>query len=92
MRRAVEVAALRETGIAMCEHVRSISRDRLIERRGTVTAGTLAMVEDRPGVLLRLQRRLEEPDPSSQLRFSGENPCAAHTAMHENAVRAGLNA
>jgi mRNA interferase MazF len=39
---------------ALCEAVRSISKDRLVVRFGKVKAGTLAIVEDRLRVLLGL--------------------------------------
>ncbi len=38
----------------LCEAIRSISKDRLLQRWGTVAAGTLSAVEDRLRVLLSL--------------------------------------
>jgi mRNA interferase MazF len=39
---------------ALCEAVRSISKERLVKRLGLVSGETLAMVEDRLRILLRL--------------------------------------
>jgi mRNA interferase MazF len=39
---------------ALCEAVRSISKDRLSKRFGLVSRGTLELVEDRLRILLRL--------------------------------------
>jgi mRNA interferase MazF len=39
---------------ALCEAVRSISKERLLKRLGLVSGGTLALVEDRLRILLRL--------------------------------------
>lgn len=39
---------------ALCEAVRSISKERLLKRFGLVSGETLAMVEDRIRILLRL--------------------------------------
>lgn len=39
---------------ALCEAVRSISKERLLRRLGAVSVETLALVEDRLRVLLRL--------------------------------------
>ena len=38
----------------LCEAVRSISKDRLIQRRGSITQTTMATVEDRLRVLMGL--------------------------------------
>jgi mRNA interferase MazF len=38
----------------LCEAVRSISKDRLLTRRGALSATTMAQVEDRLRILLRL--------------------------------------
>lgn len=45
---------LRKRSFAKCEDVRSISRERLAERLGEVTQGTMAAVEDRLRILLGL--------------------------------------
>lgn len=45
---------LRQQSYAKCEDVRSISVKRLVERWGTVTSDTLALVEDRLRILLDL--------------------------------------
>ena len=45
---------VRETSFAMCEQMRSISRDRLVDRWGSVSGETLAQIEDRLRVLLCL--------------------------------------
>jgi len=39
---------------ALCEAVRSISKERLVKRLGVVSEGTLELVEDRLRILLRL--------------------------------------
>jgi mRNA interferase MazF len=39
---------------ALCEAVRSISKERLVKRLGAVSGGTLELVEDRLRILLRL--------------------------------------
>jgi mRNA interferase MazF len=39
---------------ALCEAVRSISKERLLRRLGVVSVGTLELVEDRLRILLRL--------------------------------------
>lgn len=39
---------------ALCEGVRSISKERLLKRLGLVNRGTMEMVEDRLRILLRL--------------------------------------
>lgn len=45
---------VRETSYAMCEAVRSVSADRLERPWGTVSAATIALVEDRLRVVLDL--------------------------------------
>jgi len=45
---------LQKKSFVKCEDVRSVSRDRLWKRLGTVSAGTLAQVEDRLRILLGL--------------------------------------
>ena len=45
---------VRETSYAMCEAVRSVSTDRLERAWGTVSAATLALVEDRLRIVLDL--------------------------------------
>lgn len=45
---------LRKTSYALCEQVRSISKDRLRRRTGTVQGPGLEEVEDRLGILLGL--------------------------------------
>lgn len=45
---------LRQQSYAKCEDIRSISVERLVERWGTVTSDTLALVEDRLRILLDL--------------------------------------
>jgi mRNA interferase MazF len=47
-------AGLRATSFVMCEAVRSISKDRLIDRWGCLTRATLAEIEDRLRVLMGL--------------------------------------
>ena len=47
-------AGLRETSFAMCEALRSVSRERLSRRLGTVSPHVLAQVEDRLRILLGL--------------------------------------
>jgi mRNA interferase MazF len=39
---------------ALCEAVRSLSKERLLKRLGIVSGGTLEMIEDRLRILLRL--------------------------------------
>lgn len=39
---------------AICEQIRSVSKDRLSRRRGLITAGTMSAVEDRIKILLAL--------------------------------------
>ena len=39
---------------ALCEAVRSISKERLMRRLGTASVGTMELVEDRLRILLRL--------------------------------------
>jgi mRNA interferase MazF len=41
-------------GFAKCEDVRSISVERLLSRRGRVTPEELALIQDRPRLLLGL--------------------------------------
>jgi len=45
---------LKARSVILCEAIRSISRDRLEKRWGTVAPGTLALVEDRIRILLGL--------------------------------------
>ena len=45
---------LTNSSALLCEAVRSVSKDRLITRRGSVLRGTMAEVEDRLRVLLGL--------------------------------------
>ena len=45
---------LKNASAILCEAVRSISRDRLVERWGGVGVRTMAQVEDRLRILLRL--------------------------------------
>lgn len=45
---------LRDRSAVLCEAVRSISRERLVARWGAVSARTMAEVEDRLRILLRL--------------------------------------
>ena len=45
---------LRGRSAILCEAIRSISRERLVVRWGAVSAGTMAAVEDRLRILLRL--------------------------------------
>lgn len=47
-------AGLRKTSFALCEMVRSISKERLRRRSGQVQASTLEAVEDRLRILLDL--------------------------------------
>lgn len=47
---------LTNTSAILCEAVRSISKDRLITRRGCVLPKTIADVEDRLRVLMGLQQ------------------------------------
>jgi len=39
---------------ALCEAIRSLSKERLVERLGAVSAKTLQVIEDRLRILLRL--------------------------------------
>ena len=45
---------LRQASFAMCEHMRSLSRDRLVEYWGAADAASIAQVEDGLRVLLCL--------------------------------------
>ena len=45
---------VRETSYAMCEAIRSVSTDRLERSWGTVSASTMAVVDDRLRVVLHL--------------------------------------
>lgn len=45
---------LRQRSFVKCEDIRSVAEERLIERLGNVTRGTLEVVEDRLRILLRL--------------------------------------
>lgn len=45
---------LKKASVAMCEGIRSISKERLVKRRGMVSARTLAAVEDVLRTLLQL--------------------------------------
>lgn len=45
---------LRKASVALCEGIRSISKERLVKRRGTVSTRTLAAVEDVLRTLLQL--------------------------------------
>jgi mRNA interferase MazF len=45
---------LKTTSFAMCEAVRSISRDRLLKRWGSVGAGSMQLIEQRLRMLLEL--------------------------------------
>ena len=43
-----------KTSFVKCEDIRSVAKERLFSHRGTVTANTLTLVEDRLRVLLNL--------------------------------------
>jgi mRNA interferase MazF len=45
---------VRNPTAVLCEAVRSVSIERLVVRWGSVSAGTMAAVEDRLRILLRL--------------------------------------
>jgi mRNA interferase MazF len=45
---------LKSKSAVLCEAIRSISTDRLVQRRGAVAPHTLARIEDRLRILLRL--------------------------------------
>ena len=47
-------SGLPRTSFVKCEDVRSVSRERLRERRGTISASKLDLVEDRLRILLGL--------------------------------------
>ena len=49
-----EESGLKLKSYIKCEDVRSISKDRLAEQRGTVSPGVMALVEDRLRILLML--------------------------------------
>jgi mRNA interferase MazF len=49
-----EESGLKLKSYIKCEDVRSISKDRLAELRGTVSPGVMALVEDRLRILLML--------------------------------------
>lgn len=45
---------LKHPSVVLCDHVRSVTTERLVRRLGTISAGTLAEVEDRLRILLGL--------------------------------------
>lgn len=45
---------VRERSYIMCENIRSVASERLVERWGTVLRATMATVEDRLRILLGL--------------------------------------
>jgi mRNA interferase MazF len=47
-------SGLKQRCFIKCEDIRSIARERLVERRGSISAQTMAMVEDRVQMLLGL--------------------------------------
>jgi mRNA interferase MazF len=47
-------SGLKQRSFIKCEDIRSIARERLVERRGSISAQTMAMVEDRVQMLLGL--------------------------------------